>query len=110
MFPNVSVSVSASEPLPFDADGSRELTLTCHLDKDVEVRSYQWTVSCRLQTGNMCVFAPQPAEDDGKVVTCTVTLSNGLAATGALKMNLNCKFADAFAFREIVSRNKLFEF
>ena len=56
------------------------------------------------------MFAPQPAEDDGKVVTCTVTLSSGLAATGALKMNLNCKFADAFAFREIVSRNKLFEF
>ena len=110
MFPNVSVSVSASEPLLFDADGSLELTLICHLDKDVEVRSYQWTVSCRRQTGNTCVFAPQPAEDDGKVVTCTVTLSSGLAATGALKMNLNCKFADAFAFREIVSRNKLFEF
>ena len=50
-----------------------------------------------------CVFAPQPAEDDGKVVTCTVTLSSGLAATGALKMNLNCKYADEFKFREIAT-------
>ena len=95
---DVSVVVSASEPWPFDTDGSRELTLNCDLDKDVAVVSYKWNVACLRQRGNTCVLAPQPEENDGKVVTCTVTLSDGLKPTGSLEMNLNCKYENAIAF------------
>ena len=98
----MSVVVSASEPLPLDTDGSRELTLSCDLDEDTEVVSYEWNVVCLSQTGNTCVFAPQPEEDDGKVVTCTMTLSGGLKASGALEMNLSCKYVDAFAEYKLI--------
>ena len=91
----MSVVVSASEPWPFDTDGLRKLTLTCDVNKDVKVMSYKWNVACLRQRGNTCVFAPQPEEDDGKLVTCTVTLSNGFEASGALKINLNCKYVNA---------------
>ena len=94
----MSVVVSASEPWPFDTDGSRNLTLSCDPDKNIKVVSYTWNVTCLRQRGNTCVLAPQPKEDDGKVVTCTVTLSDGMKASGALKMNLSCKYENAFTF------------
>lgn len=95
---DVYVAVSASEPWPFITDGTRALTLTCDLDMVLKVMSYVWNVPCLRQKGNSCVFTPLPAEDDGKVATCTVTLLAGLEVTGSLKINLNCKYSDGFMF------------
>ncbi|XP_070181137.1 uncharacterized protein [Littorina saxatilis] len=82
------VVLATSKELPFDTDGSQELTLTCSVDTVSQVREYGWSVTCEPQTGNTCLFLPQ-LEDDGKMVTCTVTLKDGGSAAGSLKMELD---------------------
>ncbi|XP_070174698.1 uncharacterized protein [Littorina saxatilis] len=84
---NIAVFVTASERLPFQTDGSQELTLTCRPDTTVQVTQYRWSVTCARQTGNTCVYLPK-SEDDRNVVACTVTLADGRSAVGRLQIML----------------------
>ncbi|KAK7092478.1 hypothetical protein V1264_008216 [Littorina saxatilis] len=86
---NIAVSVTASETLPFQTDGSQELTLTCQPDTTVQVMQYRWSVTCarQMQTGKTCVYLPKP-EDGMKGVACTVTLADGRSAVGRLEIML----------------------
>ncbi|XP_076454328.1 uncharacterized protein LOC143289237 isoform X2 [Babylonia areolata] len=83
-----SVVVTTADSQPFKTNGDGEMTLTCDPVMAVDVASYAWSVPCRRQTGNTCVFTPRPAEDDGKTVTCTVTTSDGWVRSGELQIEL----------------------
>ncbi|XP_076447106.1 uncharacterized protein LOC143284291 [Babylonia areolata] len=83
-----SVLVTTADSLPFKTNGDGEMALTCDPVMAVDVASYAWSVPCRRQTGNTCVFTPRPAEDDGKTVTCTVTTSDGWVRSGELQIEL----------------------
>ncbi|XP_070174699.1 uncharacterized protein [Littorina saxatilis] len=84
---NIAVFVTASQTLPFQTDGSQELTLICRTDTNVQVTQYRWSVTCARQTGNTCVYIPKP-EDDRNVVACTVTLADGRSGVGRLEIML----------------------
>ncbi|XP_076456132.1 uncharacterized protein LOC143290510 isoform X2 [Babylonia areolata] len=84
-----SVVVTTADTQPFRTNGDGEMTLTCDPNMAVDVTSYAWNVPCTRQTGNTCVFTPRPAEDDGKIVTCTITTSDGRIRSGELQIELN---------------------
>ncbi|KAK7483330.1 hypothetical protein BaRGS_00025390 [Batillaria attramentaria] len=62
---------------PFDTDGTKEMTLTCDPDDPRVTSSVTWSVTCELHEGRKCVWKPQPPEDDGKMVTCEITYTDG---------------------------------
>ncbi|KAK7483345.1 hypothetical protein BaRGS_00025405, partial [Batillaria attramentaria] len=86
-FPPNTVPISG--PQPFDADGTKEMTLTCDPSSNRAVTRVTWSVTCQQEEDRTCVWRPQPPEDDGKVVTCSVMYSDGQSGVGSFTVELN---------------------
>ncbi|KAK7483334.1 hypothetical protein BaRGS_00025394 [Batillaria attramentaria] len=76
-------------PQLFDADGTKEMTLTCDPGSNRPVTRVTWSVTCQRQEDRRCVWSPQPPEDDGKVITCSVVYRDGQFGVGSFTLQLN---------------------